>query len=91
VQDYPDASRKGIITAIYYLGTWLSYVLISHPLSDFLGRRYGALAGTAVVCVGAALQAGCTGSSAFAMMVAGRIISGIGVAIISTSVPLYQT
>jgi hypothetical protein len=26
----PSASQKGLITAIYYLGTWLSYVFLSH-------------------------------------------------------------
>ena len=90
--DKPDASKKGIITAIYYLGTWTSYLFISHPLSDRLGRRYAALIGTFVACFGTALHAGATGSptSAFAMTVAGRIISGMGVAVVSTSVPLYQ-
>ena len=45
-----------------------------------------------VNCVGAALMAGATGgpSSADAMMIVGRIITGIGIAIVSTSVPLYQ-
>ncbi len=90
VQNSPDASRKGSITGIYYLGTWLSYVFVSHTLSDLLGRRYAAMAGSLVSCLGAALQASCTGSSAFATMVMGRIVSGVGVAIISTTVPLYQ-
>jgi MFS family permease len=80
----------GLITAIYYLGTWTSYVFISHPASDMLGRRFGALAGILVACFGSALQAGATGSGAYAMFIAGRIISGIGLAIVSTSVPLYQ-
>ena len=86
----PDASKKGLITAIYYLGTWTSYIFISHPVSDFLGRRYAALTGTAITAVGAALMAGASGGGAFAMIIAGRIICGLGVAIVSTSVPLYQ-
>jgi MFS family permease len=89
--DNPDASRKGIITAIYYLGTWISYIFISRAASDLLGRRYAALAGIVIMCVGTALQAGASGASAFAMFIAGRIIAGIGVAIVSTSVPLYQS
>ncbi|KAH8899903.1 general substrate transporter [Thozetella sp. PMI_491] len=89
----PDASKKGIITAIYYLGTWLSYVFMSQPIADFFGRRYAALIGAFVACFGSAIQAGATGSptSAFAMVIAGRIISGLGVAVVSTSVPLYQS
>lgn len=87
---HPSAAEKGVITAIYYLGTWLSYVFLSHPASDRLGRRYSALAGIVVTCFGSALQAGAVGRGAYAMIIAGRIIAGIGVAIVSTSVPLYQ-
>ncbi|KAI2465820.1 general substrate transporter [Annulohypoxylon bovei var. microspora] len=84
-------SRKGVITAIYYLGTWLSYVFISHPASDLLGRRYAALIGILTVAVGNAFECGATGSGAYAMMIVGRIISGVGVGMLSTSVPLYQS
>ncbi|KAJ9165792.1 General substrate transporter [Coniochaeta hoffmannii] len=88
---HPSAAKKGVITAIYYLGTWTSYVFLSHPASDRLGRRYAALVGTVVTCFGSALIAGATGSGAYAMVIAGRIIAGMGVAIVSTSVPLYQS
>lgn len=89
---YPSSSQTGLITAIYYLGTWLSYLFISHPLSDLLGRRYAAFTGTIVTCIGSALLAGASGgpSSAYAMMIVGRIIGGLGIAVVSTSVPLYQ-
>ena len=86
----PNAAEKGLITAIYYLGTWISYVFLSHPLSDRLGRRYAALIGTIVTCVGGAVQTGAHGKTAYAMMIIGRIISGLGNAVISTAVPLYQ-
>jgi MFS family permease len=86
----PPPSKTGLITAIYYLGTWISYLFISHPASDYLGRRYAAFAGVLVTCVGAALQTGATGSGAFAMMIIGRIICGLGLAVVSTAVPLYQ-
>ncbi|KAK8112956.1 hypothetical protein PG984_013482 [Apiospora sp. TS-2023a] len=84
------AARKGVITAIYYLGTWVSYIFISHPVSDYLGRRYAALIGTAVLAVGTGFEAGATAPRAYAMMIVGRIICGLGVAMVSTSVPLYQ-
>ena len=86
----PNAAQKGLITAIYYSGTWFSYVFLSHPLSDRLGRRYAGMVGTVVTCIGGAVQTGAHGKTAFAMMVIGRIISGLGNAVISTSVPLYQ-
>lgn len=87
---HPTAAQKGLVTAIYYLGTWFSYVFLSSPLADALGRRYAALAGTAIVAVGTGFEAGASAPSAYGLFVVGRIISGIGVAILSTSVPLYQ-
>ncbi|KAK0615743.1 general substrate transporter [Bombardia bombarda] len=81
----------GLVTSIYYLGTWLSYIFLAHPAADKLGRRYAGLAGMSVMCVGQALQAGASSPRAFAMVIAGRIISGLGTAIVSTSVPLYQS
>lgn len=88
---HPTPSQKGLITAIYYLGTWTSYIFLSHPASDYLGRRYAAFTGTLTVAVGNALECGARGPGAYAMMVAGRVICGIGVGIVSTSVPLYQS
>jgi MFS family permease len=85
-----DARRSGLITAIYYLGSWLSYVFFAHPAADRFGRRYAALIGMSVICVGQALQVGAAGPRALAMVIAGRIVAGMGTAIISTSVPLYQ-
>lgn len=85
------AAQKGLITAIYYLGTWLGYVFISGPINDRLGRRYAALTGAAVTCIGVAVMTGAGGHTAYAMMIIGRIISGLGNSVISTSVPLYQS
>ncbi len=86
----PTAAQKGLVTAIYYLGTWISYVFLSSMTSDKLGRRYAALVGTLITCIGAAVMTGANGKTAFAMMIIGRIISGFGNAIVSTSVPMYQ-
>ncbi|KAK6858280.1 general substrate transporter [Apiospora arundinis] len=84
------AVRRGVITAIYYVGTWTGYVFVSHPASDRLGRRYAALIGTAVLAVGTAFEAGATRPHVYAMWIVGRIICGLGVSMLSTSVPLYQ-
>jgi MFS family permease len=89
----PSASRKGLITAIYYLGTWTSYVFLSQPLNDRLGRRYASFIGMLVTSVGTAFQAGATGgpNGSLAMVITGRILAGAGNAVVSTSVPLYQS
>ncbi|KAH8660884.1 general substrate transporter [Tricladium varicosporioides] len=87
----PDAAHTGLITAIYYLGTWISYLFLSHPAADYLGRRWAAFVGVFTTCVGASIMAASRGSTAYTMMIVGRIICGMGVAVISTSVPLYQS
>lgn len=86
----PTRALIGTVVSIYYTGTFISYLCISHPITDWLGRRYAALSGISFVCLGAILQATSGGSTARGTMLAGRLISGVGVAVVSTSVPLYQ-
>ncbi|TVY38729.1 Quinate permease [Lachnellula occidentalis] len=87
----PNASQTGLITAIYYLGTWTSYLFLSHPAADRLGRRWAAFTGIFVTLIGAALQAGAREPGGYAMMIVGRIVCGLGLAVVSTAVPLYQS
>ena len=63
----PNASQQGLITAIYYLGTWLSYVFLSHQISDRIGRKWAVFVGILTNCVGVALQvsAGVHGSNGY--------------------------
>lgn len=49
-----------------------------------------AAVGVLTTSVGAILQTGARGSSGIMAMIAGRIVCGFGLAIVSTSVPLYQ-
>jgi MFS family permease len=86
----PTKATTGLITSIYYVGTWLSYLFVSHPLADRFGRRVAAATGVFVTGIGAAVQTGANAESGLAMMIVGRIICGFGLAIVSTSVPLYQ-
>ncbi|KAH7309779.1 general substrate transporter [Stachybotrys elegans] len=84
----PSPSERGLVTGVYYAGTLLSYLLLSHPLADWLGRRYAALAGTLVLSAGAGVMASAGGLGAMAL---GRLVMGLGVGVVSTSVPLYQS
>ena len=84
---YPDASERGTITGVYYLGTLLSYLFFSYPLADRLGRRYAALVGTVVLAVGATVMGASQGVGSMAV---GRWACGLGVGVVSTTVPLYQ-
>jgi MFS family permease len=88
----PTAPQFGMMTAFYYLGTWTSFVFIAPRLADTLGRRYAAFVGMWVVCVGTAVETGAGGDRerGVAMMITGRVIAGLGTAVLSTSVPLFQ-
>lgn len=83
----PSPSRKGLITGIYYLGALFSYLLISHPVADVFGRKYAAMYGTVVLCMGAVLMAS---AASLPSMLFGRALCGVGAGVVSTSVPLYQ-
>ncbi|XWW99262.1 hypothetical protein V2A60_007271 [Cordyceps javanica] len=87
----PGPAQKGLVTGFYYVGTLMSYLLISHPLADILGRRRAARVGTLVLCLGALLMAAAAGRYALYIMISGRWICGLGVGIVSTTVPLYQS
>lgn len=87
---HPAPSQRGLVTGLYYLGTLLSYLFLSHPLADMLGRRAAARTGTLALCVGALVMAAAGGRHALGIMVAGRVICGLGVGVVSTTVPLYQ-
>lgn len=81
----PSPAANGFIAGVYYLGTLVSYV--SRPSADWLGRRYAALGGTAVLSLGALAMASAGGVYAMAV---GRFVCGLGVGVVSTTVPLYQ-
>lgn len=86
----PEPSKKGLVAGFYYVGTLISYLFLSHPLADFLGRRYAARVGTLVLCAGALIMASARGTHALLIMVVGRCLCGLGVGVVSTTVPLYQ-
>ncbi|KAK8143682.1 hypothetical protein G3M48_006884 [Beauveria asiatica] len=87
----PEPAQKGLVTGFYYVGTLISYIFLSHPLADLRGRRYAAQVGTLVLCLGGLVMAAAAGRYALSIMVAGRLICGLGVGVVSTTVPLYQS
>jgi len=68
---------------VTYLGA-----LLSAFFADILGRRRGIVASCLVFSVGVAFQASAT---AIPLFVAGRVFAGIGVGLLSTLIPLYQS
>lgn len=75
------------MVAILEVGAFVSSLSIGR-IGDMLGRRRSILYGALIFVVGGALQ---TFANGMAMMLLGRIIAGLGVGVLSTIVPVYQS
>lgn len=81
------ASDQSLLTSILSLGTFLG-ALIAGDCADFTGRRTTIIIGCAIFIVGGILE---TASTGLGVMVAGRVICGLGVGFISAIVILYMS
>ena len=75
------------MVAILEIGAFISSLLVGR-IGDVIGRRRTILYGSAVFLVGGGLQAFAVNMP---MMMAGRIVAGLGVGALSTIVPVYQS
>ncbi|OAA63054.1 General substrate transporter [Cordyceps fumosorosea ARSEF 2679] len=85
--DHPSKAAVGTMVAILEIGALISSLIVGR-LGDVIGRRKTILYGSCIFFVGGALQ---TLASTMAMMMLGRIIAGLGVGMLSTIVPVYQS
>jgi len=76
-----------LTTSILSAGTFFG-AIIAGDLADFIGRRFTIILGCLVFCVGGILEVASTG---LGVMVAGRLIAGLGVGFISAIVILYMS
>lgn len=85
----PDvsSSQTSEIVSILSAGTFFG-ALLSAPVADGLGRRWGMIFNTLVFTVGVILQ---TIATAIPVFVAGRFLAGLGVGLLSATIPLYQS
>ncbi|KAK9428197.1 general substrate transporter [Lipomyces doorenjongii] len=83
----PLGMRQGSITSSMAGGSVFG-ALSSSFLGDRFSRKVAIQFGAALWCVGVTVQ---STSSGVAMLIVGRIISGLGVGISSTLVPIYQS
>jgi MFS family permease len=77
----------GAMVAILEVGAFFSSLVVGR-LGDIIGRRKTILYGSMIFFVGGAFQSFATGMP---MMLLGRIIAGVGVGMLSTIVPVYQS
>jgi sugar porter (SP) family MFS transporter len=85
--NHPTAAQVGTMVAILEVGAFISSLVVGR-LGDIIGRRKTISYGSVIFFVGGALQTMATGMP---MMLLGRIIAGVGVGMLSTIVPVYQS
>ncbi|KAF7588167.1 hypothetical protein BBP40_006104 [Aspergillus hancockii] len=81
----PSDAATGGIVASYNGGAIIGSMIVSY-ISDPWGRRPAIFFGGILAALGAALQAGAT---TVAMLIAGRLIAGIAVGLMSSVTPVY--
>lgn len=83
----PDADMQGNITALYDIGCVVGSI-ITYFVGERLGRRTMLITGGAIMIVGAALLGT---STTIAQLIAGRIVTGVGNGMNSSTAPVYLT
>jgi len=75
------------MVAILEVGAFISSLMVGR-IGDIIGRRKTIFYGSCIFFVGGAMQ---TFAQNMAMMMAGRVLAGLGVGMLSTIVPVYQS
>ncbi|KAE8214728.1 hypothetical protein CF327_g1920 [Tilletia walkeri] len=79
--------KQSLVTSILSLGTFAGS-LMGAPISDAVGRRPGVWIALVIFSIGVIMQTAATTVPLFA---GGRVVAGLGVGIVSTIVPMYQS
>lgn len=85
--DHPDAAMQGDITGLYDIGCVLGSVLV-YFIGERFGRRTMLLDGGAIMIAGAAVLAS---AATIAQLLVGRIVTGFGNGMNSSTAPVYQS
>ncbi|RMJ14719.1 hypothetical protein CDV36_005610 [Fusarium kuroshium] len=84
----PSDSQTGIIVACYNLGCMINVSIVAFVVGERTGRRRAIWIAMTFVVIGTTLQAT---SFHLAHLVVGRIITGVGTGLKTTTVPMYQS
>ncbi|KAH9826095.1 general substrate transporter [Teratosphaeria destructans] len=85
--NYKDGAIQALVVAIYEVGCLMGSGLIV-GVGDMLGRRRAVLIGTLIMLVGTAIQ---TSSTTLAQLIVGRIVTGFGNGMNTSSIPVWQS
>ncbi|OLL26723.1 High-affinity glucose transporter [Neolecta irregularis DAH-3] len=83
----PTRAELGTMVAILEVGAFFSSLMVGR-IGDIIGRRKTIFYGSIIFVIGGAVQASSVG---FKSLLLGRILSGVGVGMLSTIVPIYQS
>lgn len=72
-------SQTSLVVSILSAGTFVG-AMLSGPAGDYLGRRWGIIVSCFVFNIGAALQ---TAAHGLPLFIAGRVVAGLGVGLVS--------
>ncbi|TFK30763.1 sugar transporter STP1 [Coprinopsis marcescibilis] len=84
---FPGPIQVGTMVAVLEIGALVTS-LASGTIGDIVGRRGTLFIGAVIFTIGGLIQ---TFTVGFGTMVFGRIVSGFGVGLLSTIVPIYQS
>jgi MFS family permease len=83
----PDANMQGNITALYDIGCVIGSI-ICYFIAERQGRRTMLMAGGTIMIIGTIIL---SSSYSIGQLIAGRIITGIGNGMNSSTAPVYQS
>jgi sugar porter (SP) family MFS transporter len=91
-QDAPDTFilpswQKSMIVSFLSLGTFVG-AIVAGDLADFFGRKTTILSGCIIYTIGCVMQ---TASTEWKLLLAGRVIAGVGVGFVSAIIILYMS
>ncbi|KAF2170720.1 hypothetical protein M409DRAFT_63802 [Zasmidium cellare ATCC 36951] len=82
-----EGAIQALVVAIYEIGCLIGAIGII-AFGDKLGRRRSILLGSTIMIIGAAIQ---TSSFGLAQIIVGRIVTGVGNGMNTSTIPVYQS
>ncbi|KAI0901651.1 general substrate transporter [Annulohypoxylon nitens] len=85
-----NATMQGLVTAIYEIGCLIGAMFIL-AVGDVLGRRKAMIIGGIIMILGATIQVTAfPGHAPLAQFIIGRVVTGVGNGINTSTIPTYQ-
>jgi sugar porter (SP) family MFS transporter len=89
-ETHNNATWQGFVTAIYEIGCLLGAITIL-LFGDAIGRRRAMIVGAGIMILGVIIQVSAIkGSKATAQFIIGRVVTGVGNGINTSTIPTYQ-